>query len=258
MSLRIFFPSNNYLADLTKNYNFISAEIDLVRIGENENIIDLLNNNEVDLALIDPLTYSSISGEYEFAIVPTKCLVAAGYTGIASIYFAKYLREIESIAFDAQNKYFALLTSIILKEKYSFETQITELTETSIKDLKNFDAIISTNQFEGYNNSLDFTEEWFDTFEFPLPIAFWVAPEHYDYDTITKITELLYDINKTENEITDVQKDTGSSYEQEGMIINQFSDEIIKYLEEIIQLFFQLGLIENMKDIRILGSEDIN
>ncbi len=257
MSLRIYFPSNSYLADLTKNYNNISNRLDLTKIDEKLNLIYLLENREVDLALVDPLTYSSISSENDYAIVPTKCLITVGYTGIASIYFAKYLREIENIAFSSQNKFFAIISSIILKEKYSFETKLVELNEIKLDDLKKFDSIIDTKKFDGYNNSLDFTEEWFDTFEYPLPIAFWIAPEEYDYDSIKQVTELLFESQKSQDIITDFQQTLYSYFEREGLIINEFSEEVIKTLEELTQLFYQLGLVDNMKDIKILGSEDI-
>lgn len=256
MSIKIYFPSNEYLENLTTNFDKVQKKYEIIKIDEKVNLKEALNQNEIDLALVDPITYANISSEIEYSIVPTKCLMAAGYTGIGSIYFAKYLREISSIAYCPNNKYLALLSKIVLKEKYSFEIEATELEKVSLGDLKNYDAILCTEKFDESPNSLDLTEEWFDTFEYPLPIAFWIALENFDYEGISKITELLYNPQEKDNQVLDKHKTPTSQYERSGLIINDFSDEAIKSFEEIIQLFYQLGYIEDMKDIRILGSEE--
>lgn len=256
MSLKIYIPPNNYLSNFSYNISQLSREFDIILADKNIDLMELLNNNELDLALVDPLTYANIMSETEFAVVPSKCLAIAGYSGIASIYFAKYLRKIESLAFHPNNKFFAILSSIILKEKYSFDIKAIELNDISINELKRYDTILDTNMYDNFNNSLDLTEEWFDTFEYPLPIAFWITPVHSDFDTITQITNSLYNSNKPEELINDLKKISNSYYEREGLIINNFSMEIIKSIEEIIELFFQLGIIDNIKDVRILGNDE--
>ncbi len=257
MSIKIYFPTNDYLSDLTQNFSKLLSRYDLERIDETA-ISNLLNNSKVDLALVDPITYANISSENEYAIVPTKCLLAAGYTGIATIYFAKYLRDIQTLAYSPENNFLAILASIILKEKYSFETENIELINISINDLKNYDAIIHTQKFDGYNNTLDLTEEWFDAFEYPLPFAFWIAPIDSDYDSITQITNLMFDSSPKDKIISQYNQSETFYYHREGIIANEFSEEAIKSIEDTIQLFYQIGLIDNMKDLRILGNKEID
>lgn len=256
MSTKIYCPSNDYFEDLIKNFDEVQKKYEIIKLDERIDLIEALNQNEVDLALVDPITYANISSEIEYAIVPTKCLMAAGYTGIANIYFAKYLREIENMVYASKDKYLAILSKIILKEKYSFNIKEKELEKVTINHLKDYDAVLSTEKYIEHKNSLDLTEEWFDTFEYPLPIAFWIAPENFDYEAISKLTELLFNPQEKENLVYDSHNTPTMQYEREGLIINDFSDEAIKSLEEIIQLFYQHGIIEDMKDIRILGSEE--
>lgn len=256
MALRIYFPSNDYLSDLTGNFDALSRKFEFVRIDENIDIIEALNDNKVDLALINPYIYAQISSELDYAIVPTKCKAALGFTGIAHIYFAEFLREINTMAYTNNNQYLQLISKIVLKEKYLFEPQTTNVEDIKIDDLKKFDALLTTKKLENLKNSLDLTEEWFDTFEFPLPIAFWASSVNLDIEDISEITNLMFHSSTSDNNVYEYTEIGDTYYEREGLIANDFSEEIFNSIESTIQLFYQIGLIDNIKDVKILGSEE--
>ncbi len=256
MSIKVYFPKNDYLINLVKNFENLTTRYDLVEFNKFDNIIEAFNNNQIDLALVDPLTYAQISGELDYLIVPTKCLSAIGYTEIATIYLGEHLRRIRNLAYCPQNEYLALLSHILLNEKYSVDIETTKTHEISIKSLESFDAILSTDKFD-YKNTLDLTEEWFDTFESPLPLAFWIVSEKYATDLITEITNNLFNYQDQENLTTHILEKVTNHYEREGMINYDFSDGFINSLDEIIQLFYQLGVVDDMKDLKILGEDNI-
>ena len=257
MAIKIYIPKNDYLAELVKNFGYISSKYELVQFDTNDNIIEAFNNNEIDLALVDPLTYAQITSEFDYYIVPTKCLSAIGYTGLATIYFGQNLRSIQSLAYCSPNEYFSILSSILFNEKYSFEVKTTKISELSIQTLENYDAILSTQKFSKYKNTLDLTEEWFDTFETPLPIALWIVSEQYAKDVIKEITNNLFNYQDNENLTIKIVDDAPNQFGREGTINYNFSDEFVNSFNEIIQLFYQLGIIDDMKELKILGEDKI-
>lgn len=256
MSIKVYFPKNEYLTKLVRNFDELSTKYDLVEFHEVENLIEALNNNEIDLALVDPLTYSKISSEQDYFIVPTKCLGAIGYTKIITIYFGQHLRKVESLAYSPGDEFFAILSNILLNEKYSFDVKPIKMANISINTLEKFDAILSTDKFD-YNNTLDLTEEWFDAFESSLPISFWIVSEKYANDLIIEITNELFNHQDQENLTINLFDDIANHYEREGVISYEFSDGFINSLDEIIQLFYQLGIVDDMKELKILGEDNL-
>lgn len=255
MAYKIYFPRYDYLSQLVGRY-VPNQEYELVEVRDDSELIELLNENKIDLALVDPLIYSQIESETDYAVVPTAGIFAIGFTRIATIYFSRNLREISNLAYSNIGEYFHILAKLILFEKYDFEIETTKILNTSLDDLKNYNAILTSQKFDDYPNSLDLTEEWFDAFEFPLPIAFWIAAKNHNLDELVKITQELLNSSEIEDNIYEHHESQKFTYDREGSIIHNMTQEGIQYIEEIIQLFYEIGLIDNMKDVRVLGSEE--
>ncbi len=225
--------------------------IDIVYVSEMK-AAEMLNARTVDLSLLTPVAYSSIYKTLDLRILPTVALAARGYSELYNLSLKQGLKSINSIYFPQRGSYAEIISLIVLSERYELEP---EKVVADKLDEKSIDAFFSYYGEDTGNFTIDLTEDWLDTFEFMLPIAFWVVPSEFKdleiLDLVNSIKEKDLQMIETVDEITDNQ-----NYEpRQGEIQWQFDDEFEKALEETLDLLFYRFLIPELIDVKVFGRD---
>jgi predicted solute-binding protein len=253
MAIRIAVPTKKYFKPLIDNFDKIKDQYDLeLLIAPEDKVAEMLMEGEAEIGLLNPLDYGKLLLSNEFEIIPTTCLSAASYSDLEKIYFAENLTSISSIGLETKDPFLELITKITLLEKYNFETNSSIFEGSAEKALKKFDAVLSSEIIPGKPNSLDLTEEWFDTFEYELPLGFWVTRMDADTKTFAEVTLKIAkeELPDTLPMVEEVKK-ADTNYEREGIIKLQFDRSTESAIDDILELFYQLGYLDEMIDAKI-------
>lgn len=256
MPIKIAFPKKEYYKVLIENFQEIEKKFDLEMIFCNDKeAADLLKTGGADLALLNPLTYGLILQSDEYKLLPSTCISAINFTNLEKVYFAENLKFISTVAMESDDLFIALITKLILLEKYNFETK-TSVFNGKVKDaLKQYEAYVTTKTCDKTHSPLDLSEEWFDTLEYELPLGFWVIKNDSDSDSdlmmnITKELskeELPYSIKVNEHIL-----ENETDYQREGEIKYQFDSQTETAIDNIMELLYQLGYLDDIADSKIV------
>ena len=133
MEIRIALPDKthvksliNYREDLCNSLN-----IKLFKVDENK-CSELLLNNRADIALLTPLGYGKGLGKTDFMIIPVSAVSLAGYTGLASIYFKKDLKTIDTISTAYPDDFLTGIATLLLAERYGMQPKVIKNTKVII------------------------------------------------------------------------------------------------------------------------------
>jgi len=258
MNVRLAIPNEKIFSDLFKRNDEFEKKYD-VRIFEMDEAqcFELYLSNKVDAVLTSPLTYGLHIGKLDSSIIPVSALSLLGYSEIASLIFKKELKTFNSIAVIDPGSYLFDIAKIILAERYDMFPKVVRAgkTESELLNLADAGFILGTTQ-EGFN-SLDIGEEWFDTFEMPLPIAFWICRSEEHPENIEEIIKEWYDIIGTK-EIKVLEKLPKDSdlLNRQGSIVFDFNQEFEEALAQTFHFLFYHQLIPEIPEIKILGREE--
>jgi predicted solute-binding protein len=253
MSIKIAIPDKIYLKPLINNFPEVTSKLDCELIFKDENeIVDLLKKSEIDIGFLDPLHYGKLIMDDEFDLLSSTCFSAKGFTKFANIYFKENLVAIHTLAINNKEDYIATIAQILLEDKYNFDIKIEQF-----KDVLNYipqecDAVLTTTDKQISEHSLDLTEEWYDNFEFELPIGFWVTAHQDDTELFKFLTNEIFDknLNKKEEVLEEVHT-RNAHYERSGEINYQFTDNTEKAIDDVLEILYQLGYLEEITDTRI-------
>lgn len=251
--IKIAVPDNDYFKILTENLKEVSAQYDLELIIAKENKIDeLLINEEADIALMNPLNYGKLLLNGEYGLIPTTCISALGYSDLIKIYFGQNLKSITKLGIGNEEPFLELIAKIILMEKYNFDVTVSRFTGNKEDALKQYDAILTYDKIENYSSSLDLSEEWTDTFEYELPFGFWVSRVSENAEKYAEITRAIAAKNlpNAQSMHEDIRK-AETNYEREGEIKYLFDNKTEDAIDNILEILYQLGYLEEMTDSKI-------
>lgn len=254
MPMKIAFPKKEYYKVLIENFQEIKNKFDLEIIYCNDKeASDLLKTGGTDLALLNPLTYGLILQSDEYKLIPTTCLSAINFTNLEKLYFAENLKFISNVAMESNDLFIALITKLILLEKYNFETK-TSVFDGNVKDvLRKYEAYVTTKTCDKTHSPLDLTEEWFDTLEYELPLGFWVIKNDSDSELMMNITK---ELSKTDLpfsiKINEHIHENETDYQREGEIKYQFNSQTETAIDNIMELLYQLGYLDDIADSKIV------
>ena len=210
--------------------------------------IDAINSNNFDLALISPLIYAAISKKNEGRIVKSNVLVLEDFSGELTINIAPNKNKLSTIFFEELNEFIIVAAKLLLSERYGIEPQL-------VKNPTEADIVLTKNSNEKYADyiKLDLTEDWFDTFEVPLVLGFWIASnEIYNTDTVEQINSFLsQDILATEqikSYCNDL--DNENDFERIGFKHWNWNDNFSKALEKTFDLLFYRNFASHIADIK--------
>ncbi|HOM04580.1 MAG TPA: hypothetical protein PLU67_03695 [Candidatus Kapabacteria bacterium] len=231
-------------------YNNIGSDGFLIKTTE-EKAADLLQSNQVEIALLTPTALARISKKGDWRIIPSTALATKGYAELLTLSFKQNLNSIDSIYFEDANYYLKSIIQLLLAEKFDIHTKISS--DKVSKD--EVDAYISCFAEQAGEFSIDISEEWFDAFEFPLPIAFWVTSGEIENADMIELTNSIKDKLLTNYETINENAERTKYQQRSGEIIWKWSEEIENALDKTMDLLFYHQIINDIPDTKILGRD---
>jgi hypothetical protein len=260
MNVNIAVPNNPVFSKLYSNTEFINNydKISIFDVNEPE-IFTLLYGERVDLALMTPLTYAQGIRKSDFRIIPGPALSVEGFGGLASIFFQKGLQSIDSCVSPTPDDYLIQMGRILLSEKFDIIVNLLKK-KSSIDNLLNeFNSVIAWNDMEPKLDALDITEEWFDSFEAPMPLCFWVCKaDSFPKDIEDIVKNLAISGLPDEEEIifTNNSEDMTEDYiPRIGKYIWSWGSDSESILEQTLQLIYFHQLVEDIAAVKILNRD---
>jgi hypothetical protein len=255
--MNIAVPDNKLFRIIYENIEQVcqTEGFNLLKLPESQ-INKLMLLNKFDLAFLTPLGYGMGVKGSDYRIIPGKCISLESYTGLASLYFAPGAKNINKLAVENPDDFFVQICKIILAERYETFPEVNIVKGELGEILKTNDLVLSYQQHD-YFKPLDLSEDWFDTFEIPLPTGFWVCRNEEAPDDVLHLINSFAD-NSIENEII---METSSVIKneiikREGKILTNWNNEIKDWLEQLVQLLYFHQCLPELPAIKIYGYDE--
>ncbi len=259
--MKIIISNNSLLKPLYKNIPAESSPLILSDIK----CIEELKKKDFSLALVSPLIFSMIIGEEDLRIVPTKVLVIEDYSNSVTIRIKNNRERLEKIYFDNLNEYIIIVTKLVLAERFN----ISPVLSNSIDEA---DLVVNCNISNNNNNNnnnleknkikskngddtftIDLTEDWYDTFEVPLVVGFWIVnAENVLSDTADNLTNSFADEELQDKELIISKND---EYQRFGYKYWVWNEKFETALEEIFDTLYYYNYAPHIADIKILNKK---
>ena len=253
--LKLAVPANPVFKDL---YSFPEEllkayDIQILKVREND-CFDLLVTDRVGAALLSPLTYGKGMPKSDFRILNAPVIFSENRTSLASIVFAKGLKTIHKIYSSTPDDFFMQLGKILLAEKYNIITNLVETKLSVSEHLEKNETVIAWNGEIEHEASFDISEEWYDHYEIPLPLAFWVC---HAEDYPEKIELILNKIYPFQSEKLINKSGLGSDHSElyEGKIIFSPDSDFEEALEHTLHLLYYHRYFNDLPAIKIMGRD---
>ena len=210
--------------------------------------IDEINANNFDFALISPLIYSAISKKNDERIIKNSVLVLEDFSGEFTLNITPNKNKLSTIFFEEPNEFLIVATKLLLSVRYGIEPQLAK---------KSDDAdIILTNNSNKNNEKIknfikmDLSEDWFDTFEVPLVLGFWIASkEKINTKTVEQISSFsAQNILETEQIKSDCASE--NDFERVGFKYWSWNDSFSKALEKTFDLLYYRNFATHIADVK--------
>jgi hypothetical protein len=246
--MKIAIPQNSIYNSILKNVDEVckSNNIGLMKVTP-ERAGDLFRKRLVDVALLSPLDYFRGVGKGDYRIIPGPCLAVKGYSGLLSLNFRPNLRTITNSSVDFDNEYLLSITRILLAERYDMAIEFVKDNADLDSALQKYDASLLLNHPS--IGSIDITEDWFLSYDIPLPLAYWVGiNEEFDSEVINLI-KLFADTENENQALQIINSDTDD--ERIGKYLFQWNDTHKEALERTADLFYYHTLVSEIADINV-------
>ncbi len=237
---------------LYDKFEIVKDELNLeLIVASEEEVLKLYKNRHVNLALITPLGYASGLKHADFRIVPTNMLSAVGYTEFATMYFKSNVREIKSIASYNVNSFISQLGNLLLSERYNLVLELKQAQKVNLEEqLINSEIYIESGKLDYSGVTTDITEDWFDSFQIPLPLVFWACYDENDGTNFTHITNSISSISEPYQELN-----LENPNQAESELIWKFDKDIENALEQIMQFLYFRQVVTDIPAIKLIGME---
>ncbi|MCX7909343.1 MAG: hypothetical protein N2560_07495 [Ignavibacteria bacterium] len=256
--IRLAFPRNEIYEPLFQECEIYckSHNIKYYKLTEKE-CTDFLLQNIVDAAFLSPLGYGKGVKIADFRIIPGPILFAEDYTGLATIYFKKNLKEVSSIRSNTPDDFMMVVARLLLKEKFGIELNLEHNEGTKSEILSNFDSAILWGKESGEDVTLDITEEWFDLVEEPLPLGFWVCrAENYPPNIQEIISAIASQTLPDKVEISEeFAEDNIQHYQRKGNIYWKWVPELESSIETALLFLYMHQLLTDIPAVKILSRD---
>ncbi len=225
-----------------------------------------LRAHELDAAFLSPIDYARGSSEY--LIVPTIAVSSRQGNEAVVLHFREGLHGISSLAVDPSSTSEIILAKILLAEKFDSEPAIVPATGTLDEMLSKADAVLLTGDnalraASSHVNKLDLIEEWDDLVDLPFVHGFWCGRE--DAISLSEIEQLrgardhgvqALDRLSVESAARFVSPITGKTMRKyfRGFTY-EFTDEVRDGLAEFLRYAFYHGVLPDVADIHLYGTE---
>lgn len=219
--------------------------------------IELYLSGKVDACLVNPLDYGKNLDKSDSVIVPYSAISIIDYTEVASLIFEKELDTFQTIATSNASSFLFIATKLILAERYDMVLKET-IFDGSEKDmLAKADCAFILGKSKNDFNSLDIGEEWYDTFEMPLPFTFWICRTEEHPDDIEKIILAFSEIVESKSlGINENKTKHNDIPERHGRIEIGFNPEFEEALAQTFHFLYYHQQIKDIPELKILGREN--
>ena len=258
MTTTIVLPTNPIFDIYCKNKDEVEARYGtrIIRLPEKDCISTMLYNR-ADAAFLSPLGYGLGLGRADYRIVEGPALGLLGYTKTASIYFKEGLVTLASAMSDEPDDFIMLMANLLLREMYDIELDLKKNTEGIDKILGVADAAILWGNKQEIPNSLDISDEWFEFFNYQLPLGFWVCRNEEHPIAIKEIiTDLIGPAFTLEDDILEELPLDKDLLPRQGRILRKWDDDMEQALEQTISLLYYHQFLSEIPAIKILGRDD--
>lgn len=255
--IEIAFPKNVFYENLFARADEFARNnnIRLYRLSEKE-CADYLLRNLVNCAFLSPLGYGRGVKIADLRIVPGPMLFASNYTGLASIFFRKGVEKIESIISDSSDDFIVLIGKLILKEKFGIDAELEQMQGSWEELLRNFDSAILWGKGKNDEITLDVSEEWFDLFEEPLPLGFWVVRAEENPPNILDIVQKFAVENfLAEEEVVECLSNETDRPSRKGKIIWQWRQDLEDAISSALIFLYYHQILPEIPAVKILGRD---
>lgn len=253
MKKTIYVPDNFAVPELIAN---IEGEcnargIGLVRAPESI-CMDHMLQNRADMALLSPYAYGQGVKRADFRIIPSMAASLVGYTGKGSLYFRGGIQNINTIGANNSRDFLIRTGNILIAERYEIEVE-PEQTDLKLPDIiEKYDCAILYGQDAGYF-SMDISEDWFESYEIPLPLGFWVVRNEETPEEFPEITNLFAMDGLPEEVETTLHDEEQANYgEREGRILTRWNSDVASALEQTLELLYYRRLLPEIPAVKIL------
>ncbi|MBS3999043.1 MAG: hypothetical protein KGZ71_01030 [Desulfobulbaceae bacterium] len=257
MKKKIYISNNDICDIITANAKSASEHFDFeLKLVDEKNMLKAITSNHADLALVSPLVYGMCMNKADLRIIPEKCLAFVGFNGKSSILFRQGEKNLSKVGALHINDYLSVIAKILFSERYDIEPQFVEYSGSSTEIPQELSAILRIGDFPD-KSSLDLSEDWFDSFEFPLPIAFWVGrneeiiPEFIDFIKSSAADELPTEYPVHEH----IDENTGQ-YVRSGSVITKWNDEVRSALDQTLQMLYLRTYFTDIPAVKLVGDEN--
>ena len=255
--MKIAVPNNPAFAPLYNNTEFTGkvSDLQIFKVKEKDTH-KLLLDKKVDAALLSPLGYGYGYQDAEFRIIPETALSTVDYTGLASIFFKHGLKEVSKVASNTPDDFMIKIGGLLLAEKYGFDIELFEAQGNREEILKKYDAAILWGKSDSTENALDISDEWFDTFEMPLPLLAWVTWEDNVPEKLVQYLRNIADknIEKEETKYETIDKKVDFNL-RHGHLFWTWTEEVEKAFEQILHFLYFHQFFSHIPAVKVLGRD---
>lgn len=255
MKLKIAVPDNIIFKSLYSNFESVNNNYDFdLLIMPEEKVTEMMLNNRVDLALINPVGYGLGVIKADFRVIPGPALALDGFTAAASIFFRKGLTNINSIASPNPSDFMFRAAAILMSENYNISPEIQKISGSLDALLERADAAFMWQPSTIIDNALDISEEWSQAFDIALPLAFWVCREEEIPIELTSIVDDLADPLLLDEEL--VIDEPGSESDlapRQGKIIWRWTKDLEESLAQTLQILYYHQLVPEIPAVKLIG-----
>lgn len=224
-------------------------------LTENE-CSDFLLRNLVDAAFLSPLGYGKGVKVADYRIIPGPAIFSEDYTGLATIYFNKGLNNISSIQSNSPGDFMMLIAQLLLHEKYGINLNLEHTKDSKSEILAKHDSAILWGYEKGDYVTLDISEEWYDLFEEPLPLGFWVCRAETYPPNIKDIVTAIASISlPSPQEIEEETKGNSKHYKRKGKIFWKWDSMLEPALENMLIFLYLHQLLSDIPAVKVLDRD---
>lgn len=253
--IKIAFPKNQIYEGLfAHSDDYCRANnIQYYKLTEAE-CADYLLRNLVDCAFLSPLGYGKGVMIADFRIVPGPMLFAINYTELASIFFREGAEKINIITSNSADDFIIIIARLILKEKFGIDADFKQINAEKEDLLRQGDSAIVWGKSQSNEISLDVSEEWFDLFEEPLPLGFWVVRAETFPPNIQQIVNgLAIPDLPSEVEITETLASGETRLPRKGQLIWRWREDLQDAISSVLIFLYYHQFLPEIPAVKILG-----
>jgi len=256
MKLKIAIPDNPIYRQIFFNAETVCKEFGatLIKTSERE-VAKLFEENKVDVAFLTPMDYGRGTRISDYRIVPATCLAVEGYSRFASVYFKQGLQTIKTAGSPTPDDFMMSIGKIVLAERYSISVDLEKTDKPTVDEiLEDYDsALLWKKNFLG-DVAMDITEDWFDSYQFPLVLGSWVVRHQEEPEALDKMLK-LFESDSLHGKTTVTDKPGEEMEPREGRLIHEWSEEIEKAYDTLLEILFYHQYTNELASVKMMGDD---